>query len=86
MSDITLHAAHSLLMEHEILSEIFIISNLSSPLEREIHESVIKTGTLVTIEEGTEILAVGNHFLAQFCEKIMFFHKNLFNDFGSFFG
>jgi 2-oxoisovalerate dehydrogenase E1 component len=69
MSNITINAAYDLLMEHEILPEIFIISNLTSPLSNKIFESIIKTEALVTVEEGTEVLTIGNYFLAQFCEK-----------------
>lgn len=65
MTEITIEAALKLILEFEIFSEIFILTDLKEPLAKSIIDTVKKTNVLATIEEGPSILPIGNHFLAQ---------------------
>ncbi len=65
MLPITLEAAAELILEHELFTEVVALGQLL-PLDLEpVLESVARTGSLVTIEEGTLTAGVGAEIAAR---------------------
>lgn len=76
MSKIVIQSALELLLNHEIYSDIFILSDLNGDFPQLIQESINNSNILITIEEGTKTLPVGNHFLSKISQnnKINFYY------------
>lgn len=65
MLPLALEAAEELILEHEVFTEVVALGQLL-PLDlRPVLESVARTGTLVTIEEGTLTAGVGAEIAAR---------------------
>ncbi len=65
----TLDAARELILEHEIFTEVVALSQLL-PLDLEpVFDSIARTGSLVTVEEGTRTGGVGAEIAARVQER-----------------
>ncbi len=66
----TLDAARELILEHEIFTEIVVLAQLL-PLDLEpVFESIARTGSLVTVEEGTLTGGIGAEIAACVQERV----------------
>ena len=69
MLPVTLDAARELILEHEIFTEVVALGQLR-PLDLEpVLDSVARTGSLVTVEEGTLTSGIGAEIAARVQER-----------------
>ncbi len=69
MLPVTIDAARELILEHEIFTEVVALGQLR-PLDLEpVLDSVARTGSLVTVEEGTLTGGIGAEIAARVQER-----------------